>query len=248
MISLTKLVIFLVIAVVLLILVLSGKARTLLKAFFNLFVEDLAATPEGAEALFRQKEEETEEKFKRADAVFKKIAGRRKRTSDELAALKVNLDKCEKACVEFAKKGDDESLDIKATERAEILEDIALHEESLQKLVAAYKDASEARAACEEALHEVQRQRKQVVSRMKQNQDMKDIYADLEGIGANDRTTKLLERVMEKDDELQDMAVGSKESYDTKGSTRVKRANQKATTLATQDYKASLKAQYGQSK
>ena len=42
MISLTKLIIGLVIAIVLLVLVLSGKARTLLKAFFNLFVEDLA--------------------------------------------------------------------------------------------------------------------------------------------------------------------------------------------------------------
>ena len=128
------------------------------------------------------------------------------------------------------------------------MEDIALHEESLVKLAAAYKDAADARSACEEALRDVQRKRKQVVSRMKQNRDMKDIYADLEGIGATDRTTKLLERVMEKDDELQDMAVGSKESYDTRTSTRVKRTNQKATSMATQDYKAALKAQYGQSK
>lgn len=248
MISLTKLIIILVVVIILLILILSGKARTLFKAFFNLFIEDLAATPEGAEALFRQKEEETSDKFKRADEVFKKIAGRRKRCSDELVDLKSRLAKCEKACEDFAKKGDDESLDVKISERAELLEDIQLHEESLIKLNAAHKDASEARSACEEALRDVQRQRKQVVSRMKQNQDMKDIYADLEGIGANDRTTRLLDRVMEKDDELQDMAVGSKESYDTKASTRVKRVNKKAADMASQDYKAQLKAKYSGTK
>lgn len=245
MISLTKLIIILVVAVVLLILILSGKARTLLKAFFNLFVEDLAATPEGAEALYRQKEEETQEKFRRADAVFKKIAGQRKRAHEELAELKKRLPMVEKACEDFAKKGDDESLDIKISERAEILEDISLHEENISKLDAAYKDAMEAKQACEDALHNIQRERKQIVTRMKQNRDMKDIYADLEGIGVNDHTSKLLDRVIEKDEELRDMAAGSKESYETRTSTRVKRTNQKAARIAADDYKAQLKAKYG---
>lgn len=244
MISLTKLIIILVIAIILLILILSGKARTLLKAFFGMFVEDLAATPEGAEALFRQKEEETQDKFRRADAVFKKIAGQRKRCSDELAELKKKLVEVEKACEAFAKAGDDESLDVKCDERAEIMEDIELHEESLLKLNAAHKDASDAKQACEEALREIQRKRKQTVNRMKQNRDMKDIYADLEGIGASDNTTRLLDRVMEKDDELRDIAAGSKESYETRTSTRVKRANQKATSMAAQDYKNQLRAKY----
>lgn len=244
MISLTKLVIILVIAVILLILILSGKARTLVKAFFNMFVEDLAATPEGAEALFRQKEEETAEKFRRADAAFKKIAGKRKRCSDDLATLKKRLVDIEKACEAFAKADDDENLDIKCQERAEVVEDIEMHENMLVKLNAAYKDAMDAKAACEEALREVQRQRKNVVNQMKQDRDMADIYADLEGIGVNNDTTKLLDRVMERSEELSDMATGSKESYDTRTSTRVKRANQKASTLKAQDYKAQLKSKY----
>ena len=53
--SLTTLLIIIVIGVILFALIISGKLRALVKAFFNLFVEDLAATPEGAEALFNQK-------------------------------------------------------------------------------------------------------------------------------------------------------------------------------------------------
>ena len=89
--SLSTLLIVIVIAVILFALIISGKLRALVKAFLNLFVEDLASTPEGAEALFNQKEEEVEEKFRRADTVYKKVAGQRKRCKDELEDLENRL-------------------------------------------------------------------------------------------------------------------------------------------------------------
>ena len=217
--SLTTLLIIIVIGVILFALIISGKLRALVRAFFNLFVEDLAATPEGAEALFNQKEEEVEEKFRRADTVYKKVAGQRKRCKDELAELESRLTTVESQCERLAKAHDEEGLDIKISERADIVDDIAMHKDTLKTLEAALKDATEARSACEENLNQIRKKKKQIVTQMKRNRDMKDIYDDLEGIGAGDHTSKLLDKVIEKGDDLADVVAGSKEAYETKTST-----------------------------
>ena len=124
--SLSTLLIGIVIAVILFALIISGKLRALVKAFLNLFVEDLASTPEGAEALFNQKEEEVEEKFRRADTVYKKVAGQRKRCKDELEDLENRLKTNENQCERLAKAGDEEGLDIMITLRESVLVTILL--------------------------------------------------------------------------------------------------------------------------
>ena len=218
-------------------MIISGKLRALVRAFFNLFVEDLAATPEGAEALFNQKEEEVEEKFRRADTVYKKVAGQRKRCKDELAELESRLTTVESQCERLAKAHDEEGLDIKISERADIVDDIAMHKDTLKTLEAALKDATEARSACEENLN-------QILTQMKRNRDMKDIYDDLEGIGAGDHTSKLLDKVIEKGDDLADVVAGSKEAYETKTSTKAKKVDQRLKSSANDDYKQQLLNKY----
>lgn len=244
MISLTKLLIILTVFVVLFVFIISGKARALGRAFLNLFIEDLASTPEGAEALFNQKEEEVNDKFRRADNVYKKVAGQKKRCKDELVQLKDRLIKVESECEKLAKSQDEEGLTIKVNERADILEEIDIHNNTLKTLEAALKDATEARAACEENLNQIRKKRKQVVSQMKRNRDMKDIYDDLEGIGAGDHTSKLLEKVIERGEDMADMVAGSKEAYETKTSTKARKVEQRLKTSANDTYKQELLNKY----
>lgn len=244
MISLTKLLIIIAVVVILFALAVSGKLRALVKAFLNLFVEDLASTPEGAEALFNQKEEEVEEKFRKADTVYKKVAGQRKRCKEELENLEVKLTTIESQCERLAKAHDEEGLDIKITERADIVEDIDIHKDTLKTLESALKDASEARSACEENLNQIRKKKKQIVTQMKRNRDMKDIYDDLEGIGAGDHTSKLLDKVIERGDDLADIVAGSKEAYETKTSTKAKKVDQRLKSSANDDYKQQLLNKY----
>ena len=244
MISLTKLLIIIAVVVILFALVISGKLRALVKAFLNLFVEDLASTPEGAEALFNQKEEEVEEKFRKADTIYKKVAGQRKRCKEELENLEVKLTTIESQCERLAKAHDEEGLDIKIAERADIVEDIDIHKDTLKTLEAALKDASEARSACEENLNQIRKKKKQIVTQMKRNRDMKDIYDDLEGIGAGDHTSKLLDKVIERGDDLADIVAGSKEAYETKTSTKAKKVDQRLKSSANDDYKQQLLNKY----
>ena len=243
--SLSTLLIGIVIAVILFTLIISGKLRALAKAFLNLFVEDLASTPEGAEALFNQKEEEVEEKFRRADTVYKKVAGQRKRCKDELEELENRLKTNESQCERLAKAGDEEGLDIKIAEHGDIKDDIAMHQDTLKTLEAALKDATEARSACEENLNQIRKKKKQIVTQMKRNRDMKDIYDDLEGIGAGDHTSKLLDKVIERGDDLADVVAGSKEAYETKTSTKSKKVDQRLKSSANDDYKQQLLNKYG---
>lgn len=242
--SLSTLLIIIVIAVILFALIISGKLRALVKAFFNLFVEDLASTPEGAEALFNQKEEEVEEKFRRADNVYKKVAGQRKRCNDELEELQTRLKTNENQCERLAKAGDEEGLDIKVAEHGDIIDDINMHKDTLKTLEAALKDATEARSACEENLNQIRKKKKQIVTQMKRNRDMKDIYDDLEGIGAGDHTSKLLDKVIERGDDLADVVAGSKEAYETKTSTKAKKVDQRLKSSANDDYKQQLLNKY----
>ena len=244
MISLTKLLIIIAVVVILFALAVSGKLRALVKAFLNLFVEDLASTPEGAEALFNQKEEEVEEKFRKADTVYKKVAGQRKRCKEELENLEVKLTTIESQCERLAKAHDEEGLDIKIAERADIVEDIDIHKDTLKTLESALKDASEARSACEENLNQIRKKKKQIVTQMKRNSDMKDIYDDLEGIGAGDHTSKLLDKVIERGDDLADIVAGSKEAYETKTSTKAKKVDQRLKSSANDDYKQQLLNKY----
>lgn len=242
--ELTKLLIIIAVLVIVFALAVSGKLRALVKAFFNLFVEDLASTPEGAEALFNQKEEEVNEKFRRADAVYKKVAGQRKRCKDTIAELEAKLVQVEAQCDKLAKMQDMEGLDIKIAERADIVDEISINKQTLITLEGALKDASEARTACEENLRIIQKKRKQVVTQMKRNRDMKDIYDDLEGIGAGDHTSKLLDKVIERGDDLADMVAGSKEAYETKASTKAKKVDQRLKSSANDDYKQQLLNKY----
>ena len=243
--ELSKLIFWTVIVIIVLALGLSGKLRALFKAFLNLFIEDMASTPEGAEALFNQKIEEVEDKFRRADNVYKKVAGQRKRCKDELSVLQNQLLTIEKDCETLARSNNEEGLDIKIQHRADTLEEIEAHKETLKTLEAALKDATEARAACEENLNNIKKQRKQVVSKMKRNRDMKAIYDDLEGIGAGDHTSKLLDKVIERGVELDDMVAGSKEAYETKTSTKARKLDQKLKSSANDDYKKQLLSKYG---
>lgn len=244
MIGLTQVLIGVAVLAVVGVFVFSGKARTLGKAFINLFVTDLASTPEGAEALFLQKEEQVEESFRKADEVYKKIAGQLSRNERELKEMEDQIPRIEKDCERLAQKNDKEGLMIKAQERSDILEEIENHKIVIQELTGARNAAAQARKACEDDLAQVRKQHKKVVADMKRNTQMKEVYDDLEGIGADNHTSRMLERVVTKSQELDDMVEGSRQAYETKTSTKVKKLNERLRKNDADDYANKLLKQY----
>jgi hypothetical protein len=244
MIGLTQLLIGLFVVGVIAILVISGKARVLLKGFVNLFVEDMAATPEGAEALYSQKEDDVKESLRAADEVYKKIAGQLSRYESELEELQKSLPKIEADSQQLARRGDREGLYIKSQERTDTIEEIENHKAIVDKLQKAKEDADRARKDCEANLDRIKKEHKRVVTSLKQNAEMKKIYADLDGIGADDHTTELLEKVKERSQDLDDLVEGSRQAYESKLSTRKTRLNERLRTTETDEYAEKLLNQY----
>ena len=62
---------------------------------------------------------------------------------------------------------------------------------------------------------------------------------------AGDHTSKLLDKVIEKGDDLADIVAGSKEAYETKTSTKSKKVDQRLKSSANDDYKQQLLSKYG---
>lgn len=244
MISLTQTLIGLAVVAFIAILIFSGKARALVKGFINIFIEDRAATPEGADALYSAKEDDVMESLRTADEVFRKIAGQLARYQAELKDLEAKLPRIEQDSIKLAQRGDREGLYIKSQERTDVMEEIENHKNIIAKLQSAKDNAERARNDCEANLDRIKKEHKKVVTSLKQNAEMEKIYSDLNGIGADDATTALLEKVKERSQDLDDLVEGSRQQYESKISTRKQRLDERLRHSDTDDYAESLLRQY----
>lgn len=242
--TLSTLLVYIVVLLILLIFILFPEARKLLKGFIRLFIKDMASTPEGAEAIYSEKINEAQESYNKADDAYKKAAGKLSNARKNLNILKIKIKECEEKCEKLVQKGDLESAHLKAEEREEILADI----ERCTTLIKAYEDAEltahEAYDLCQNRLKNLQKEKREIVENMKVKAQLKDIYDDTDDLKAATTTDKLLESVREKNRSLDEIVEGSKVVHNNKASTKIRRADEKAKKLQSNDYLESLKKKY----
>lgn len=235
-----------IVAIILFILVLLlfPEVRALFKGFVRLFVKDMAATPEGAEAIYSEKIEQAQEAYNKADDALKMQSGRLKTASDDLEALKKRLKKVESECESLVASGKLDMAGLKAEEREEVLSDI----ERAEKLVKAYQESTAAAKdvyeKCEKNLTKLKRESKEVVENMRTNKQLKEAYDDINELKNVTAADKTLEYVREKSKDLDAMAAGSKVVHDSKLSTKLEKAEAEAKKSQTNDYLESLKKKY----
>ena len=172
--ELSKLIIYAVIFIVVLVLVLFPEARTLLKGFTRIFIKDMATTPEGAEAVYSEKIDQAREAYRIADDGYKKAEGKLVTSKRELESLRQRLTKVEKDCESLVKADKIDSAQLKAEEREEILYDIKRYEQLVRAFTEASKQAKEAQEVCEKNLRKLQRESREVVENMKGNTIVKE--------------------------------------------------------------------------
>ena len=80
------------------------KIKVLVGGFLNVFVEDAAKTPEGAEAVFNQAIQEAQNNYNKAASTFNKLSGELKSTEDSIARLTKELRDVEANCERLVKK------------------------------------------------------------------------------------------------------------------------------------------------
>lgn len=221
------------------------KIKVLVGGFLNVFVEDAAKTPEGAEAVFNQAIQEAQNNYNRAASTFNKLSGELKSTEDSIARLTKELRDVEANCERLVKSGQYSDAEVYSARRSEILSEIERKKECAEKLKPMVADAQQIYAACGKKLTDLKRVKKETVAKLQMNGQLKDLLGDLDELRKDTATSRMLDAVMDKSRDLQKEVDGARIVHENRASTKIARAEQKAAQMRGDEYLESLKKKYG---
>ena len=217
------------------------KIKVLVGGFLNVFVEDAAKTPEGAEAVFNQAIQEAQNNYNKAASTFNKLSGELKSTEDSIARLTKELRDVEANCERLVKSGQYSDAEVYSARRSEILSEIERKKECAEKLKPMVADAQQIYAACGKKLTDLKRVKKETVAKLQMNGQLKDLLGDLDELRKDTATSRMLDAVMDKSRDLQKEVDGARIVHENRASTKIARAEQKAAQMRGDEYLESLK-------
>lgn len=221
------------------------KIKVLVGGLLNVFVEDAAKTPEGAEAVFNQAIQEAQNNYNKAASTFNKLSGELKSTEDSIARLTKELRDVEANCERLVKSGQYSDAEVYSARRSEILSEIERKKECAEKLKPMVADAQQIYAACGKKLTDLKRVKKETVAKLQMNGQLKDLLGDLDELRKDTATSRMLDAVMDKSRDLQKEVDGARIVHENRASTKIARAEQKAAQMRGDEYLESLKKKYG---
>lgn len=221
------------------------KLKVLVGGFLNVFVEDAAKTPEGANAVFSQAIEEVQTKYNQASDMLNKLSGELKHAQDRAESLAKEIQSAEASCERLVQAGQMRDAEIYASKRSELIAEMEQKKECIKRLQPMVAEATQIHDACGKRLRELQRKQKETVNKLKMNSQLKDMYDDLDSLRKDSATDKMLGAVLDGSKDLQMEVDGARVVYENKASTKLARAEQKAEELKNDEYLENLKKKYG---
>jgi phage shock protein A len=225
-------------------IVMFTKPGVLIKGIYHTFVKDMAATPEGAEAIYTTKIENMEKRQVQATEALEQIAGQLSRTKNEKEIASKKVVDLERQCEALARAGKFDDVEILAAER----DSLVMTQEELAKAIAdlepMFKDAQEVLNLIESQLKKLKAEKITVVNNLRRNIMVTEMYHTLDGLKKSS-VDKMLADAREGAQAKTDTAAGAKALHDSKLSTKVERAQASASSAANSDYVAQLRARYG---
>ena len=244
-----KFVVGAIIVVVLLALIIFPEFRKKLKVlvggFLNVFVEDAAKTPEGANAVFNQAIEEMQDKYNRAANTLNKLSGELKHAESAVDSITKEIKEVEATCERLVKAGQLNDAEVYASRRAELITELEQKKECIVRLKPMVADATQIYDTLGKKLRELKRNKKETVEKLKMNGQLKDLLGDLDELKKDTATAKMLDAVMDGSKDLQKEVDGARVVHENRASTKIARAEQKAAQLKSDEYLESLKKKYG---
>lgn len=226
------------------ILALTGKGRYFLKGCFNLFFQDLAKTPKGAEAIYAQAIEEATNAYSKASNNLQRIAGMLNTSENNLTETSNKINTTKQKMEEFAKRQQWEKVDLYAEELSSLEEDIKLYQNEVIKYKPMLEQAKMLSNQYESKLTKLKKDKKIVVRQLEMNQQTKDMYDDLDSLKQTKTSDKLLDSVKEGLIETEEMATGAKILHNSKRSTKLLEADNELKSSEFNKYALELKNRY----
>lgn len=220
------------------------KLTVLLRGGLNVFVEDTAKTPEGAEAVFTQAINEMEDKYSQAASTYNKLHGKLQRCKDDVVKLDNQIKDAEAKCEHLARNGDIENARIYSERRSELITEKKQKASAVEKLIPMVEEAKQIYEAYGKKLRELKRTKKETIAQMQMNVQMKDLLGDLDELRKDSATDKMLDAVMEGHNDLAEEVNGARAVHENRASTKIARAEQKAAQAQNDEYLNNLLKKY----
>jgi uncharacterized membrane protein YccC len=233
------------VAVVVIVLIMFPEARALLKGLTRVFIQDRAATPSGAKAIYAEKIDQLNVIYNKASDSYRTAAGNYEKSKEELGNLQKRLQKVSSECESLYKQGKMELAMVKAEERTDIIQRIHTVDEMVTKYEEATKQAQLVFQQAEKELRRTKAESKEVVQRMEDNKNLAALYDQLDELKNTEGVDKMLDAVKEADKQLSVKASGAKTIHQNKLSTKLEIAEKESYRAETEDFMSSLAAKYG---
>lgn len=224
------------------------KLKVLFGGFMNIFVEDMAKTPEGAKAVFSQAIEELQAKYNKASDTLNRFSGELHTVERDISRLTEELTNVETKCEALVRKGNMNDAAIYSSRREEILYEINQKKKYKAELEPMVREASTVHSAYEKKLRELKRQSRMTVEEIRLKGSMKDLLGDLDELRRDSATEKLLGTVNDGVKQLSSEVDGAIIVNANKMSTKMSIAEKNAAKAQSDEYLEALAAKYNKSK
>lgn len=221
------------------------KLKVLVGGFLNIFVEDMAKTPEGAKAVFQQAIEEVQERYRRAGDTLNRFTGELSSVKKAIEKLRDELKSVEKKCESLVQAGNMADAAIYSARREEILFEIEQKEGYLRELVPMVREAQQVYEAYDKKLRDLKKQSRMTVEELKLRGNMKNLLGDLDELRRDSATDKLLDSVRDGAEDLRKEVDGAMAVHASRSSTKMSAAEKNAAKAQSDSYLAALAAKYG---
>lgn len=233
-----------IILIVGVVLALSEKGRYMLKGLGNLFFVDMAKTEKGADIIYTQAIEETENSYVKASNNLQKIAGLLETAKTNLIKANKDRENVQFKMEEFAKKQMFDKVELYAVELSSLDEDVEAYTAEIAKYEPMYSQAMALTKQYETKLLQLKKEKKTVVRQLEINKQTKEMYDDLDELKNVKSSDKLINAVKEGVIETGQVATGARVLHESKHSTKLSIAEQEVKSLKTNSYVEELRKKY----
>lgn len=236
-----------VVVLLLMLLIFPGvrkKIKVLIEGFLNIFIEDVAKTPDGAKAVFNQAIEEVQDRYNKAGDTLNRFVGEQTSVKRSITSLKDELKDVEKKCESLVKSGNMQEAAVFSERREEILYEIRQKEGYLKELDPMVTEAKEVYEAYDKKLRELKKQSKMAVEELKLKGNMKDLLGDLDELRRDSATDKLLGSVNDGLSDLRKEVDGAVAVRNSRSSIKIANAEKTAAKASSDAYLQELQAKY----
>lgn len=223
---------------------LTDKGRTLAKGFLNLFVEDIAKTPQGASAIYTQAIEEARNDYNKADNNLKKISGMLSMTEMKVKELTEEINTVKNKCELLVKAGRIEDAEIVAQRLPEIDEEMVIFKNKAIELKPILANAKEAHVHLENKLKRLEREKNITIKRLEINKQQEELYNDLDELKNVKGSDKLLKHIKDEVESSSERVIGARTVHENKTSTKMQRIDTSLRTSQSSSYIEELKKKY----